>query len=188
MLVQHRIILELSLAFGYNGLNCLRIGGNNNGAANNRSRQTTGGNTNARRNASDASASVAGNGNTTAQSAQSLSSSGATFALSGSFNPVRLFTSAYGGQIAWLLPFALLSLVALAWQRRFDFQYDRQQLGLILWGFWLLTMTTFFTLDASFHQYYMTVMAPGLCAMVGIGLVVMWQDFRRANWLAGCSW
>ena len=83
---------ELSLAFGYNGLNGLRIGGNNNGAANNRSRQTTGGNTNARRNASDASASVAGNGNTTAQSAQSLSSSGATFALSGSFNPVRLFT------------------------------------------------------------------------------------------------
>jgi 4-amino-4-deoxy-L-arabinose transferase-like glycosyltransferase len=80
------------------------------------------------------------------------------------------------------LPFALLGILALTWQRRFRFQQDRQQVGLILWGFWLLTMAVFFTLDSNFHQYYMTEMAPGLCALVGIGLVIMWQDYRRGNW------
>src|SRR2546429_509362 len=55
-------------------------------------------------------------------------------------------------------------------------------LGLVLWGFWLLAMAVFFTLDASFHQYYMTEMAPGLCALVGIGLVVMWQQYRGSGW------
>jgi 4-amino-4-deoxy-L-arabinose transferase-like glycosyltransferase len=170
---------ELSLAFGYNGLNRLRIGGSNNGGGNTQSHQTTERNPNTKSNKSGASSLSKGNATITPRS--SSSSGTPAFALSGAFNPVRLFTSAYGGQIAWLLPFALLSFIALALQRRFDFRHDRRLLGLLLWGFWLLTMTTFFTLDASFHQYYMTVMAPGLCAMVGIGVVVMWQDFRHAS-------
>ena len=49
-------------------------------------------------------------------------------------------------------------------------------------GFWLLTVVTFFTLDSSFHQYYMTELAPGLSAMVGIGLVTMWGDYRARGW------
>lgn len=97
-------------------------------------------------------------------------------------NPLRLFTITLGGQIAWLLPLALLAIVALIWQKRFNFQKDRLSLGLVLWGCWLLTMATFFTLDASFHEYYMTEMAPGLSALVGIGLVVMWQDYRSSGW------
>jgi 4-amino-4-deoxy-L-arabinose transferase-like glycosyltransferase len=55
-------------------------------------------------------------------------------------------------------------------------------LGLVLWGFWLLTMAIFFSVDGSFHQYYMTEMAPGLSALVGIGLVVMWQQYRSTGW------
>lgn len=97
-------------------------------------------------------------------------------------NPLRLFTITLGGQIAWLLPLALLAIVALVWQGRFNFQKDRLSLGLVLWGCWLLTMAAFFTLDASFHEYYMTEMAPGLSAMVGIGLVVMWHDYRSSGW------
>ena len=97
-------------------------------------------------------------------------------------NPLRLFTITLGGQIAWLLPLALLGIVALVWQRRFNFQKDRLSLGLVLWSGWLLTMAAFFTLDASFHEYYMTVMAPGLSALAGIGLVVMWHDYRSSGW------
>ncbi|GHO50428.1 hypothetical protein [Ktedonospora formicarum] len=33
-----------------------------------------------------------------------------------------------------------------------------------------------------FHQYYLTVMAPAIAALVGIGLVTMWQDYRRGGW------
>src|SRR5579884_2716908 len=59
-------------------------------------------------------------------------------------NPLRLFNITLGGQIAWLLPIALLGTVALIWQKRFNFQQDRLSLGLILWGGWLLTMAAFF--------------------------------------------
>jgi hypothetical protein len=43
-------------------------------------------------------------------------------------------------------------------------------------------MAIFFSADASFHQYYMTEMAPGLSALVGIGVVVMWHDYRGRSW------
>lgn len=93
-----------------------------------------------------------------------------------------LFSASFSGQVGWLFPFALSGLLALAWQRWPDFQRDRQQLGLVLWGFWLLTMAYFFMYDRNFEPYYMTEMAPGLCALVGIGLVTMWRDYRSGNW------
>ena len=123
---------EVSLAFGYNGLNRLHSGGD--------------------------------------------------FSEAGAPSIFHLFSVSLGGQIAWLLPFALFGVLALAWQGRPDFQRDRQQLALVLWGLWLLTMATLFTLDSPFHQYYMTELAPGLSAMVGIGLVVMWRDYRGHGW------
>jgi 4-amino-4-deoxy-L-arabinose transferase-like glycosyltransferase len=146
---------ELSLAFGYNGLSRLHIFG-------------LGGN-------------GFGGGAAPGGLPLDLSSTGSLFT-AGSFEPLRLFSASLGGQIAWLLPFALLGILALAWQRRWRFRQDHQQLALVLWGFWLLTMAVFFTLDANFHQYYMTEMAPGLCALVGIGLVSMWQDYRSGGW------
>ncbi len=99
-------------------------------------------------------------------------------ALSG---PLRLFSITLGGQISWLLPLALLAIVVLLWQRRFNFQKDRLSLGMILWGSWLLTMAVFFTVSA-FHIYYLTEMAPGLSAMAGIGLAVMGHDYRSNDW------
>jgi 4-amino-4-deoxy-L-arabinose transferase-like glycosyltransferase len=43
-------------------------------------------------------------------------------------------------------------------------------------------MGIFFSLAGFFHQYYMTVMAPAIAALFGIGLVTMWQDYRRGGW------
>jgi 4-amino-4-deoxy-L-arabinose transferase-like glycosyltransferase len=156
---------EVSLATGYNGLNRLHIGSNQRGAFPQRNQDNT---TSAdARNTRNATPPTQGD---------------APFQI-GTLDPLHLFSPSLGGQIAWLLPFALLAIVAVAWQKkRFDFQHDRQQLGLMLWGFWLLTMAIFFTLDSNFHQYYMTEMAPGLNALVGIGLVVMWRDYRSNNW------
>ena len=95
-------------------------------------------------------------------------------------SPLRLFSGSLGGQIAWLLPLAILGAVALAWQRRPRLQRDRQQQSLVLWGMWLLTMGVFFSVASFFHPYYLTEMAPAVCALFGIGLVVMWQDYRRS--------
>ncbi len=118
----------------------------------------------------------------------------------------RLFNEPLGGQIVWLLPLALLGMLALAWQgspgtsnddelphtlhgrlahlwrRRPRFQQDRRQQSLILWGVWLLTVAIFFSAAGFFHQYYLSTLAPAICALFGIGVVVMWQDYRRAGW------
>ncbi len=100
----------------------------------------------------------------------------------GTAGVLRLFEAQLGSQIAWLLPFALLTILALAWQRRWRFRGDPQQQSLLLWGVWLLTMGVFFSVAGFFHQYYLTVMAPAVCALFGIGVVVMWNDYRRRGW------
>jgi 4-amino-4-deoxy-L-arabinose transferase-like glycosyltransferase len=204
---------ELSLAFGYNGLNRLHIGGNGygrnraganfsirditlnhssssgtstsgteqNGTAT--STQNAGGSPNQQPSppqGNNNNENAGGSGNTFNRT-QPFQGGGNAFQL-GLSTPLRLFSVSLGGQIAWLLPFALLAIVALLWQGRFDFQRNRQQQGLVLWGFWLLTMAIFFTLNGVFHQYYLTEMAPGLSALVGIGLVVMWRDYRSVGW------
>ena len=94
----------------------------------------------------------------------------------------RLIGPSLGGQLGWLLPFACIAIVALLLQRRLRFRSDRQQMGLVLWSFWLLTTGAFFSLDGSFHQYYMVVTVPGLSALVGIGVAIMWQDYRSTSW------
>ena len=100
----------------------------------------------------------------------------------GAASPLRLFQESLGSQVSWLLPIALLGMLALAWQRRPRFREDRQQQSLLFWGMWLLTMGIFFSVAGFFHQYYMTVMAPSIAALFGIGLVTMWQDYRRGGW------
>src|SRR5438105_4135347 len=99
----------------------------------------------------------------------------------GTPGPLRLFIQPLAGQIAWLLPFALLGAVALAWHRRPRLQSDRKQQSLLLWGMWLLTMGIFFSVATFFHQYYFTVMAPAIAALFGMGVVTMWQDYRRGG-------
>ena len=169
---------ELNLAFGYNGLNRLRIGGN--GFGGNRGAFVQPATPNTNRAGQNGTAPAGGNAGGPGNQANNFQPQ--VIFESGAPGLLRLFSASLGGQIAWLLPFALLAILALAWQRRFNFQHDHQQLGLVLWGVWLLTMATFFTLYGSFHQYYMTEMAPGLCALVGIGLVIMWQDYRNKGW------
>jgi 4-amino-4-deoxy-L-arabinose transferase-like glycosyltransferase len=192
---------ELSLALGYNGIQRLLGGifggrGGFRGASRpNTSTNTTTSSGNTSRNGTSSTAGTPptnGNGGST--------NSGTNFARNGAgrqqpgaggfggiFNtgaasPLRLFQEALGSQVSWLLPIALLGMLALAWQRRPRFQEDRQQQSLVFWGMWLLTMGIFFSVAGFFHQYYMTVMAPSIAALFGIGLVTMWQDYRRGGW------
>jgi 4-amino-4-deoxy-L-arabinose transferase-like glycosyltransferase len=94
----------------------------------------------------------------------------------------RLFTQPLGGQIVWLLPLALIGMLALAVNRRFQPQADRQQQSLILWGTWLITMFAFFSIASFFHQYYLSQMAPAIAALAGIGIGIMWQQFPQSGW------
>ena len=98
----------------------------------------------------------------------------------GSTGILRLFNSEIGGQIAWLLPAALvLGAVALWFGRR------RVELkaGLVLWLTWLVvTAGTFSFMAGIFHAYYTVALAPAVAALVGTGSWVLWR--HRSSLLA----
>ncbi len=96
--------------------------------------------------------------------------------------PLRLLNQQLGAQASWLLPLVLAGMLAVVWQRRPRLESDREQQSILLWGVWFLTSAVFFSVSAFFHPYYMVMMAPALCALVGIGLATMWRDFARLNW------
>jgi 4-amino-4-deoxy-L-arabinose transferase-like glycosyltransferase len=103
----------------------------------------------------------------------------------GNPGPLRLIIGSLAGQTAWFLPLALLGILAVAWKRRPHLQSDRQQQSVLMWGMWLISMAIYFSFTTGlFHQYYLTVMAPSIAAMSGIGIVAMWQDYRARGWRA----
>jgi 4-amino-4-deoxy-L-arabinose transferase-like glycosyltransferase len=94
---------------------------------------------------------------------------------SGTPGLLRLFGAELGGQIAWLLPAALLALVAgLVLTARAP-RTDRIRAGLAVWGGWLLvTGLTFSFMAGVFHSYYVVALAPAVAALVGIGVGLLW--------------
>lgn len=92
---------------------------------------------------------------------------------------LRLFNKQLAGQATWLLPLAALGLMAAAWQTCLRKQLDRRHQALFLWLAWLLPQMVFFSIANLFHRYYLCMIAPGIAALVGAGLVAMWEDYRR---------
>jgi 4-amino-4-deoxy-L-arabinose transferase-like glycosyltransferase len=89
---------------------------------------------------------------------------------------LRLFHSEFGGQISWLLPAALISLVAMLWVSRRAARTDRTRAAALLWGGWVLvTGVVFSFMSGIIHPYYMVALAPGIAALVGIGATALWQ-------------
>ena len=96
---------------------------------------------------------------------------------------MRLFNSQFGGEIAWLIPAAVLLLVAglaLTWRAR---RTDRTRAALVLWGGWAgITGLVFSLSKGIIHPYYAVALAPAIGAIIGIGATAMWA--RRSRWLA----
>ncbi|MEU4743426.1 glycosyltransferase family 39 protein [Actinosynnema sp. NPDC023658] len=83
----------------------------------------------------------------------------------------RLLGDEMGGQIAWLLPTALVLLVAGWWAGR-----AAERVGLALWGGWLLvTAVVFSFMNGIIHAYYTVALAPAIGALIGIGAVALWR-------------
>jgi 4-amino-4-deoxy-L-arabinose transferase-like glycosyltransferase len=92
----------------------------------------------------------------------------------------RLFGSEIGGQIAWLLPAALILLAAALWVLGRAPRTDRTRAALLLWGGWLLvTGLVFSFMQGIFHAYYTVALAPAIGAVVGIGATVLWRRRDR---------
>ncbi len=106
---------------------------------------------------------------------------GANF--SGEAGLLRLFNAEFGGQISWLLPFALIALVAGLWLRRRAGRTDLGLAGYVLWGSWLLvTALVFSFMSGIVHTYYAVALAPAVAALVGAGTVDLWRLRARSMW------
>jgi 4-amino-4-deoxy-L-arabinose transferase-like glycosyltransferase len=88
----------------------------------------------------------------------------------------RMFNGEFGGQVSWLLPAALIFLVALLVLSRRAPRTSGQRAQVLLWGSWLLVTALTFSLAAGIiHPYYSVALAPAIGALVGIGAVSLWR-------------
>ncbi|MFF2555910.1 ArnT family glycosyltransferase [Nocardia sp. NPDC058058] len=88
----------------------------------------------------------------------------------------RLFNGELATEFSWLLPAALIALVAGIWITRRVARTDRVRAGLVLWGGWLLVSAAVLSyMSRSFHSYYSVVLAPPIAALIGIGATQLWQ-------------
>ncbi|MFF1511652.1 ArnT family glycosyltransferase [Streptomyces sp. NPDC058326] len=95
----------------------------------------------------------------------------------------RMVNDSVGGQISWLLPAALILLVAGLVVTRRAPRTDPARSAFLVWGGSLLfTLAVFSFMAGIFHEYYTVALAPYLAALVGMGAAVLWEE--RTRWLA----
>jgi 4-amino-4-deoxy-L-arabinose transferase-like glycosyltransferase len=108
----------------------------------------------------------------------------------GSPGITRLFSEGLAGQISWLLPFALIGLLAL-WKRPESLSltgledaglFSEKGLTLLAMGLWLLPGLLYFSFTTGFwHTYYLATIAPPLAALAGIGAVAMYEAYMKGG-------
>ncbi len=92
---------------------------------------------------------------------------------------LRLFHGSIGGQIAWLLPAAVLLGGAALWYARAE---RRTRAALLLWAStFVVTALTFSFMAGIFHAYYTIALAPAVAAMVGIGATTVWRHRDKST-------
>ena len=100
--------------------------------------------------------------------------------------PLRLLNPQLAGQIGWLLPLAVVGLVAASWRSwqghpSLPLRQQRQQ-ALVLWGTWLISLVVFFSFAGDWDPYYLAMLAPAVAVLVGAGVVALWDDYRSPGW------
>lgn len=106
----------------------------------------------------------------------------------GSTGITRLFDGDIGGQIAWLMPAALILLVLGLWATRRFPRTDSARTAFLVWGGWLVcTALTFSFMSGIFHQYYTVALVPAVAALVGMGVDGLWRVRHRLPYAAVLS-
>jgi len=97
----------------------------------------------------------------------------------------RLFAkNVLSDQIVWFIPLAVLGFLAAAIREKLKFRLDnKRKQALVLWFMWFLPEFIYFSYNTGlFHSYYLTMMAPPIAALTGIGIVSMWEMYKEGGW------
>jgi len=101
---------------------------------------------------------------------------GGNVGFGGAAGITRMFGTSFGGEVSWLLPSALILLVAGLWFTRREARTSRTRAALVLWGGWLLVTAGILSfMSGTVHPYYAVALAPAIAALVGIGAVELWR-------------
>src|SRR5215217_1133727 len=85
--------------------------------------------------------------------------------------------------VGWLLLLAIVGLAVASWQRRPSLRLlNSQQQALVLWGTWFMTLVVFFSVAGDWDPYYLAMLAPAVAALVGAGVMALWDDYRSPGW------
>jgi 4-amino-4-deoxy-L-arabinose transferase-like glycosyltransferase len=87
----------------------------------------------------------------------------------GSPGPLRLLSSALGGQAGWLLGFALVTLLGMVAASRLRRSDARSGWLIAVGGAFFVTAALFSFAGGIFHPYYVALLAPFMAALAGAG-------------------
>lgn len=97
----------------------------------------------------------------------------------------RLFSkNILSDQIVWFIPLAVLGFIAAAIKEKLTYKLDnKKKQALMLWFMWFLPVFIYFSFNTgTFHSYYLTMLAPSVAALTGIGLTSMWELYNEGGW------
>ena len=100
----------------------------------------------------------------------------------------RLFRGTMAGEISWLLPAALVAIVACVllacvYRKRASSTGRMFRAAVIVWAGWLLvTGVVFSYMQGIIHPYYNVVLAPPMGALMGMAVVELWRRRDHFGW------
>jgi 4-amino-4-deoxy-L-arabinose transferase-like glycosyltransferase len=97
---------------------------------------------------------------------------------------LRLFVAPLSKEVSWLLPFGIFAVLIILFGTHLRLPLESKHQALVLWGGWLSTAAVFFSIAGFFHEYYLSIMAAPLAVLVAIGLVELWRLGKKYFWLA----
>ena len=103
----------------------------------------------------------------------------------GTPGPLRLADRALADDVTWLLPLAVLGILAALLEGARRALGDPRRQAVLFWGLWLASGAVVFSFaQGMFRPYYVVLLAPALAALVGIGVTALWERYLERGWPA----